>query len=53
MPDEIREPQRIRQDCVRKLHPNETGGMFTAILGGQANLLQPTIAFHSPLLKPG
>ena len=29
----LREPEQIRQDCVRKLRPIETSGMFTAILG--------------------
>ena len=29
----IREPERIRQDCVTKLLPIATSGMFTAILG--------------------
>ena len=29
----LREPEQIRQDCVRKLGPIETSGMFTAILG--------------------
>ncbi len=29
----LREPEQIRQECVRKLRPIETSGMFTAILG--------------------
>ena len=29
----LREPEQIRQDCVRKLRPIETSGMFMAILG--------------------
>jgi hypothetical protein len=29
----LREPEQIRQDCVAKLRPIETSGMFTAILG--------------------
>jgi hypothetical protein len=29
----IREPEQIRQDCVRKLRSVETSGFFTAILG--------------------
>ena len=29
----LREPDQIRQDCVAKLRPIETSGMFTAILG--------------------
>lgn len=29
----LREPDQIRQDCVRKLRSVETGDMFTAILG--------------------
>lgn len=28
----LREPDQIRRDCVRKLRPIETSGMFTAIL---------------------
>ena len=28
-----REPEQIRRDCAAKLHPIETSGMFTAILG--------------------
>lgn len=28
----LREPEQIRQDCVRKLRAIETSGMFTAIL---------------------
>ena len=34
MPEPIlREPEQIRQDCVKKLRPVETSGVFTAILG--------------------
>ena len=29
----LREPEQIRQDCVKKLRPVETSGVFTAILG--------------------
>ena len=29
----LREPEQIRQDCVAKLRPIETSGMFTAIFG--------------------
>jgi len=29
----LREPEQIRQDCVRKLRPIEMSDMFTAILG--------------------
>ena len=29
----LREPEQIRQDCVAKLRPIDTSGMFTAILG--------------------
>ena len=29
----LREPEQIRQDCVDKLRPIVTSGMFTAILG--------------------
>ena len=29
----LREPDQIRRDCIRKLGPVETSGMFSAILG--------------------
>ena len=52
MADEtIREPERIRADCARKLRSVETGDMFTAILGGLLSEdwsnrvpLQPSVA---------